>query len=101
MNITYIKIDCGVLCVNCSLVSSSIRGTTSRILDQDNMTNFYNLQVVCDIRPSSAADYCEVFAYGPDTITGRDLFMPIMIYRLTFASYTIYCMYKICTNDSF
>ena len=37
------------------------------------MTDFYVLQVVCDIRPSSAADYCEVFAIGPDAITGRTL----------------------------
>jgi len=71
----YVKIDCGVLCVNCSLVSSSIQGTISRILDQDDMTNLYNLQIVCDIKPSSVADYCEVFAYGPDTIIGKDFCM--------------------------
>ena len=52
---------------------SSLQETTSRILDQNNMTDFYVLQVVCDIRPSSAADYCEVFAIGPDAITGRTL----------------------------
>ena len=54
-------------------VASSIQDTTSTLLDQDSITVFYNLQVVCDIRPSSTADYCDVLAVhidGSTTITG-------------------------------
>jgi len=51
-------------------VASAIQGTNSTSLGQIDMTQYYNLEVVCDIRPSSTADYCEVFAHGPDSITG-------------------------------
>ena len=56
--------------VNNSTEASAIKGTTSRSLDQINMTEFYTLQVVCDINPTSIADYCEVFAHGTNSITG-------------------------------
>jgi len=51
-------------------VASAIQGTNSTSLGQINTTQYYNLEVVCDINPSSTVDYCEVFAHGPDSITG-------------------------------
>ena len=30
----------------------------------------YDIVVECGISPSSIAEYCEVFARGPDSITG-------------------------------
>ena len=50
-----------------SIAASSVQGTRSSLL---NAAQFYNLEVVCDISPSSTADYCEVFAHGPNSITG-------------------------------
>ena len=50
-----------------STAASSVQGTRSSLL---NAAQFYNLEVVCDISPSSTADYCEVFAHGPNSITG-------------------------------
>ncbi|XP_065912117.1 uncharacterized protein [Dysidea avara] len=48
------------------ITASSVQGTRSSLL---NAAQFYNLEVVCDISPSSTADYCEVFAHGPNSIT--------------------------------
>lgn len=52
-------------------VSPSVRATTSVVLDGDTPAEVYDLKVVCDIDPSSAAEYCEVFANGPNSLTGN------------------------------
>ena len=54
-------------------MASTLQGTASTLLERDNVTDFYNLEVICDINPSSTADYCEVFAVhtGVSTITGN------------------------------
>jgi len=53
-----------------STVASTVQGTTSVFLDQDSMTEFHNVEVVCNISPTSTAEFCEVFVHGPDRITG-------------------------------
>jgi len=51
-------------------VASAVQGTSSTSIGQIDISPYYNLEVVCGINPSSTADYCEVFAHGPDSITG-------------------------------
>ena len=57
--------------VDYSTAASAIKGTNSTSLGQIDATQLYNLQVVCNISPTSTADYCEVFVYGPDSVTGK------------------------------
>ena len=61
--------------VNNPTDASAIKGTISTTLAQIDMTQLYNLQVVCDINPTRIADYCEVFAHGPNSITGKYICM--------------------------
>ncbi|XP_065912153.1 uncharacterized protein [Dysidea avara] len=44
------------------IMSSSVQGTTSVLLEGDTPAETYNVAVVCDISPSSTADYCEAIA---------------------------------------
>jgi len=57
--------------IDYSTEASAIKGTYSTSLGQIDATQLYNLQVVCDINPTSTADYCEVFVYGPDSVTSK------------------------------
>ena len=53
-------------------VASSIINTTSVISDFDDLMEFYSVIVTCEIRPTSTAQYCEVFAQSGDaTLTGK------------------------------
>ena len=47
-------------------MSPSVRATTSEVLGGDTPADIYNIEVVCDIDPSSTADYCEVIARNDD-----------------------------------
>ena len=61
-----------LLCL--SIVSSAVINTTSRLLNGDTPAQIYDLEVVCDIDPSSTADYCEVIARNDDsTVSGTVL----------------------------
>ncbi|XP_065894750.1 mucin-22-like isoform X2 [Dysidea avara] len=50
-----------------SSVSPVVEGTTSMLLEEDTPAETYNVEVECDIRPSSTADYCEVIAHNDDS----------------------------------
>ena len=53
-------------------MSSSVQGTTSVLLEGDTPAETYNVAVVCDISPSSTADYCEAIARNDaNTVSGN------------------------------
>jgi len=49
-------------------VSSAVQSTTSELLNGNIPAQMYDLEVVCDIEPSSTAEYCEVIVSNSDNI---------------------------------
>ena len=55
-----------------STVSPVVEATMSTVLEGDTRVETYTVEVKCDIRPSSTADYCEVIAHNDDsTVSGN------------------------------
>ena len=55
-------------------VSSAVQSTTSELLNGNIPAQMYNLEVACDIEPSSTAEYCEVIVSNSgNTISGMHL----------------------------
>ena len=54
-------------------MSSSVLNTTSTFpfsKRRKDPSEFYDLEVKCDIKPNSTAELCEVVADGPDEVIG-------------------------------
>ena len=51
------------------------------LLEEDTPAETYNVEVECDIRPSSTADYCEVIAHNDDsTLSGIYIFVYVHVH---------------------
>ena len=58
------------------------------LLEEDTPAETYNVEVECDIRPSSTADYCEVIVCNDDsTLSGITY---VIMYMYICSTYSIY-----------
>ena len=73
-------------------MARSVIGTTSTILNPDVMASNYSAVVLCEIDPTSTADYCRVFARDGTTTVESKLLLHI---RTCVHAY-VYA-YKLCT----
>ena len=69
--VVFIYVLCSLHASICiySTVSSSVKGVTL-LPQEDTPDMMYDLEVVCDINPSSTAEYCEVIAHNGVSISG-------------------------------
>ena len=75
----------------CFTVAPVVEATMSMVLEGDTPAETYSVEVECDIRPSSTADYCEVIARNDDsTVSGN-------VYTLYLQGIQVYAVLTVCT----
>jgi len=76
-------------------VARSVIGTASMILDPNVLASNYSAVVLCEIDPTSTADYCRVFARdGATTVESK-----LLLHMRTCVHAYVYA-YKLCMYRS-
>ena len=76
-------------------VASSILSITSDFFTPNATMEFHDVVVICDINPTSTAEFCEVLARNDDPrVTNRESMLSTYLCVCTYTHNNIHYMYK-------